>query len=124
MNQISRSSATSKLMDELLNKESGKIKGPGIPDGTGPSQECPLKNDTEKISETKVFKNKKELVDWVKKMVNTELSNEKNGILNKKRNFLYTEISQQDGYNVFHLLNKYNIKYEKHMKDNYWIRIK
>jgi hypothetical protein len=69
------------------------------------------------------FKNKQELINFVKTQVNVELNNEINGILNKKRKILYTQIDMRSKYSVLPLLEKYGIRYETHLKDNYWIWI-
>jgi hypothetical protein len=68
------------------------------------------------------FKNKSELIQFVKQQTNILLPNETDNILNKKRNILYTEISNK--FAVLDLLNKYNINYELHVHNNYFIFIK
>ena len=59
------------------------------------------------------FKNKKELLAFVKKQTNVELENDKNNCLNSNRNVLHTEISRDVRYKVLSLFNKYNIRYNK-----------
>lgn len=75
-------------------------------------------------SNKKTFKNKQELVDFIKKQTNITLENDVEGILNKKRNVLYTYVSRDDAYKVFPLLHKYGIRSEGHLKGYYWIWIK
>jgi len=70
------------------------------------------------------FKNKKELLDFVKKQTNIELENDKNNCLNKKRNVLYTEINRNIKYTVLSLFERYNIRYESHLNDSYFVYIK
>lgn len=73
---------------------------------------------------TKTFKNKKELLAFIKKQTNIELENDKNDCLNSKRNVLHTEINRDARYAVLSLFEKYNIRYESHLKDSYFIYIK
>ena len=67
------------------------------------------------------FKNKDELVRFIQYQTNVLVTNDKDNILNKKRNILYTEINR---ITVLSLLTKYNIRYESHLHDNYFIFIK
>ena len=67
----------------------------------------------------KTFKNKQELVEFVKKLVNIELENDETNFLNRKRKILYTKITDQDAYLVMPLFNKYGIVCEGHFRD-YW----
>ena len=64
------------------------------------------------------FKNKSDLVAFIKNQTNVELANT-NDRFNGKRNVLYTEINRQHKNNILSLLNKYGIRYETHMNDNY-----
>lgn len=75
-------------------------------------------------SYVKTFKNKNELVDFVKTQLNVELENDLADRLNQKRNILYTEIPKNKETPIFSLLTKYGIRYEKHMKEYFWIYIK
>ena len=68
------------------------------------------------------FKNKTELIRFVKNQTNIELDNDKN-ILNNKRKILYTSINITNSYKILPLLKKYNIYYESHVGDNYFICI-
>ena len=65
------------------------------------------------------FKNKAELVEFIKTQTNAELKIDE--MFNKKRNVLYTEINRQNKNSVLGLLNKYGIRYETHMNDNYFV---
>lgn len=74
--------------------------------------------------ESKKFKNKQELVDFIKHQLNVELPNDPKESLNQKRNILYTEIPRDKETPIFSLLTKYGIRYEQHLKGYYWIWIK
>ena len=54
------------------------------------------------------FKNKSDLVAFIKNQTNVELANT-NDRFNGKRNVLYTEINRQHKNNILSLLNKYVI---------------
>ena len=69
------------------------------------------------------FKNKKELLAYVKKQTNIELKNE-DILLNKKRNMLYTEIPKNRKTFLLSFLNEKGIKYSYHVDDYYWIYVK
>jgi len=71
----------------------------------------------------KNFKNKSELIEYVKKQTNIELKNE-NILLNKKRNMLYTEIPKNRKTFLLSFLNEKGIKYSYHVDDYYWIYVK
>ena len=71
-----------------------------------------------------MFKNKAELIQFVKNQTNIELSNDKKDILNNKRNYLHTKIDNKCKIAVLSLLNKYNIHYESHLSDYYLVFIK
>lgn len=68
------------------------------------------------------FKNKTDLIRFVKNQTNIELDNDKN-ILNNKRKILYTSINITNSYRILPLLKKHNIHYESHVGDNYFIYI-
>jgi hypothetical protein len=78
----------------------------------------------ERSADSKTFKNKNELIDFVKTQLKVELVNDPNDRLNQKRNVLYTEIPKERELPVFSLLTKYGIRYEQHMKGYYWIFLK
>jgi len=69
------------------------------------------------------FKNKSELIDYIKKQTNIELKNE-DILLNKKRNVLYTEIPKGRKTFLLSFLNEKGIKYSYHVDDYYWIYVK
>jgi len=69
------------------------------------------------------FKNKSELIDYVKKQTNIELKNE-DILLNKKRNILYAEIPKNRKTFLLSFLNEKGIKYIYHVDDYYWIYVK
>lgn len=69
------------------------------------------------------FKNKAELIQFVKKQCGIELENG-NNCLNNKRNLLYTSISRANRYNVLSVLKKYNVMYEQHINNYYFIRVR
>jgi hypothetical protein len=83
-----------------------------------------LQNLKESGDIKRTFKNKQELVDFVKTQLNVELKNDPNELLNHKRNILYTEIPKDRETPIFSLLTKYGIRYEQHMKGYYWIYIR
>lgn len=70
----------------------------------------------------KKFKNKNELIEFVKHQLNIELKNEDTS-LNKMKKVLYTEIKRNIKNPVLMLLNKYKIRYEEHSNDYYYIYI-
>lgn len=70
------------------------------------------------------FKNKNDLVKFVKHQTNVELVNDPGDILNNKRNLLYTEISGKNKYSILPLFHKYGIRYEKHIGERYWVFVK
>jgi len=65
--------------------------------------------------------NKIELINFIKKQTNIKLENNKTNILNNKRKILYTKINKINKYDILNILNKYNIKYEEHIHDYYFI---
>ncbi|MBC2576558.1 hypothetical protein [Peptostreptococcus canis] len=72
----------------------------------------------------KTFKNKQELVDFVKNQVNIELENDKENFLNKKRKILYTKISDEDAYLVIPLFKKYGIAHERHYRERWFVYVR
>jgi len=72
---------------------------------------------------TMTFKNKSELIDYVKKQTNIELKNE-DVLLNKKRNILYTEIPKNRKTFLLSFLSEKGIKYNYHVDNYYWIMVK
>jgi hypothetical protein len=70
------------------------------------------------------FKNKDELIQFVKEQTNILLPKDKDDRINNKRNILYTEIRLSDKIMVLSLLNKHGIGYEQHIGNNYFIYIK
>lgn len=66
------------------------------------------------------FKNKKDLVERVKKQLNITLPNRKE-LFNTKRRVLYTEIRNRDRINVIPFLKKYGARTESHINEKYWI---
>ena len=72
-----------------------------------------------------MFKNKAELVEFVKHQLNIELEDDTNDTLNQKRNILYTQFpGPMYSGQVMRLLNKYNVRYEKHLNYYYWVWVK
>jgi len=69
------------------------------------------------------FKNKKELLAFIKKQTNIELKNE-DILLNKKRNALYTEIPKNKKTFLLSFMHEKGIKYSYHVDDYYWIMVK
>lgn len=69
------------------------------------------------------FKNKQELIDFIKHQTNINLPNPVSS-LNSKRSILYTEISRSDAYKVLPLLVKKGIRYETHTENAYWIYVR
>ena len=69
------------------------------------------------------FKNKKELLAFIKKQTNIELKNE-DILLNKKRNILYTEIPKNKKTFLLSFMHEKGIKYSYHVDDYYWIMVK
>jgi hypothetical protein len=69
------------------------------------------------------FKNKAELVQFVKEQTNVQMAND-NNLFNKKRNILYTEIDRQNKITVLGLLNKYGIRYESHINNSYFVYVR
>lgn len=78
----------------------------------------------EKPSETlSKYKNKDEFIEYVESQTKVKLANTDN-VFNKKRDILYTEISQSARPSVLGLLEKQNIRYEQHLGNKYWIYFK
>lgn len=72
----------------------------------------------------KLFKNKNELIDFVKHQVNVNLENDSVSCLNNNRNRLYTRITRLNHNKVLMLLQDYKIRHEYHLGDWYWIFVK
>jgi hypothetical protein len=72
----------------------------------------------------KTFKNKTELIDFVNHQVHVKLENDTDCRLNNNRNRLYTQITRINHNRILMLLRDYNIRYEFHVHDYYWIFIK
>jgi hypothetical protein len=70
------------------------------------------------------FKNKAELIDFIKHQTNITLTNDKTDLCNTKRNLLHTEINLTDKNIVLTILDKNNIRYEQHIKNSYFIMVK
>jgi hypothetical protein len=68
------------------------------------------------------FKSKDELIQFVNHQVNVLLKNDKY-CLNDNMEILYAEINKSSKNRVLGLLEKYKIRYENHMNNNYWIYI-
>lgn len=68
----------------------------------------------------KKFKNKNELIEFVKHQSGIELKNE-DTIMNKMKKVLYTEIKRNIKNSTLMLLNKYKIRYEEHSNNYYYI---
>jgi len=71
----------------------------------------------------KKFKNKTELINFIEYQVSVKLVNDPNDRINKKRKVLHTEVSDQEAYRVFPLLHQWGIRYEKHLRNAYFIII-
>jgi hypothetical protein len=69
------------------------------------------------------IKSKQDLIEFVKKQVNIELSNDSSDILNKNKKILYTQINRTNAYAILPILIKYRIRYKPHVKDNYFIYV-
>ena len=69
------------------------------------------------------FKNKQELIDFIKQQTNVSLPNPVNS-LNSKRKILYTEIKRSDAYKVLPLLVRKGVRYEAHVENAYWIYVR
>jgi hypothetical protein len=70
-----------------------------------------------------VMKNKQELIDYVAHQVNVRLENNLNSALNSNKKALYTTITRNNRNAVLGILNRKGIRYEEHIKDNYFIYI-
>jgi len=65
------------LAIEYYNKIAGKIKGPGIPDGTGPmkdSEECPYKKEDKEATAKKASPNLQAIQAVVNKTIGFEIA--------------------------------------------------
>jgi hypothetical protein len=66
------------------------------------------------------FKNKKELVSFIKQQTNISLPNRKDDF-NRKRRVLYTQIKSKDKLTILSFLRRNGARTESHIKDYYWI---
>ena len=69
------------------------------------------------------MKSKQELIDYIAHQLNITLENNKNDILNDRRKILYTTITKANKNAVLNLLTRKGIRYENHIKDDYFIYI-
>lgn len=67
------------------------------------------------------FKNKQELVNFVKEQCGVVLENNENYTLNKHPDFLYTEIPKTHKNQILSLFRKKNIQTNEHLNGKYWI---
>ncbi len=69
------------------------------------------------------MKNKQELIDFIAHQIGVRLENNPDDILNSKRKILYTTITRNNRNTVLSLLTRKGIRYENHIKDDYFIYI-
>lgn len=69
------------------------------------------------------FKNKAELINFVKHQTKIVIPNEAS-TMNSNKNVLYTTIGRANKLPVLSLLQKYNIRYEEHLVDKYFVYLK
>jgi hypothetical protein len=69
------------------------------------------------------MKSKQELIDYIARQTNITLKNNPDSVLNSKRKILYTTITRNNRNTVLSLLTRKGIRYEKHVKDDYFIYI-
>ena len=69
------------------------------------------------------MKSKQELIDYVAHQVGIRLENNKGDILNNRRKILHTTITKANRNTVLSLLTRKGIRYENHIKDDYFIYI-
>lgn len=67
------------------------------------------------------FKNKQELVDFVKEQFGVVLENDEDYTLNKHPDLLYTEIPKTYKNQILSLFRKKNIQTNEHLNSKYWI---
>ena len=72
------------------------------------------------LSNVKI-KNRKELVDFLKKYIGVTLENDEESVLNKNRNRLYTKIDKNVKTKVLSVLHSLDMQVEEHHQDYYWI---
>ena len=72
----------------------------------------------------KTFKNKDELISYIKTNTNVTLENDPTDLCNKKRYILHTVINKIDRLNVLSFLNKRGIRVEEHLYNSYFIYLK
>lgn len=68
------------------------------------------------------FLNKEEFIKFIKEQINIEIE-EINEDFNDKEHILYVQLNKNNKYDILNLLNKYNIRYEEHLNDKYWLWI-
>jgi hypothetical protein len=69
------------------------------------------------------MKSKQELIDFIAHQIGVRLENNPDDILNSKRKILYTTITRNNRNTVLSLLTRKGIRYENHVKDDYFIYI-
>lgn len=69
------------------------------------------------------FKNKAELIEFVRHQTKAALPNEET-FMNNNRKVLYTEIKKGDKIAVLSLFQKHKIRYETHVNNNYFVYLK
>ncbi len=69
------------------------------------------------------MKSKQELIDFIAHQIGVRLENNPDDILNSKRKILYTTITRNNRNTVLSLLTHKGIRYENHVKDDYFIYI-
>lgn len=63
------------------------------------------------------------LINIIYEQTNVKLENDKDNVLNKKRNWLYTKIEPKNKYDVFTFLERHKINVNKHINNYYWIEV-
>ena len=112
MQLYSATPVTDKPQGKSLSSEKNKVT-PAVKKSDKASNKVPAKS----------FKNKQELIDFVKHQTNYELPNE-DSTLNRNRNRLYTKIDRLHHNSVLSTLNYWGIKYNEHLGGYYWIDLK
>ncbi len=69
------------------------------------------------------FKNKQELIDFIKNQCNVELQNI-NNFCGQNPDLLYTEIPRNHKNLVLSVLNRNGIQTNEHLNNKYWIYLK
>lgn len=86
--------------------------------------EQPKQKKTKEVKSYADVKTKQDFVDYVEHRHGLKLDNDKDDVLNKKRDVLYSNIPREKQHEVLNDFNKHGIRYESHMKDNYFIYFK